>query len=58
MKYPSKPKLTNSDRRKRFIEMAKKVEASENLEDLDRALVTIAGHSLRRADRVSKNSKV
>jgi hypothetical protein len=53
-----KPKLTDAERRKRFVEMAKKVGASENLEDLDKALVKIASHSLRRSDKVSKNSKV
>jgi hypothetical protein len=32
---PRKPKLTNAERQKRFVETAKKVEASEKLEDFD-----------------------
>ncbi len=32
-----KPKLTDAERHKRFVETAKKVGASENLEDFDRA---------------------
>jgi hypothetical protein len=32
-----KPKLTDDERHKRFVETAKKVGASENLEDFDRA---------------------
>jgi hypothetical protein len=36
---PKKPKLTNAERKQRFVEMAKKVQASENLEDLDRVLI-------------------
>ena len=30
------PKLTDAERHKRFVETAKKVEASEDLEDFDR----------------------
>jgi hypothetical protein len=30
-----KPKLTDAERHKRFVETAKKVEASENLEDFE-----------------------
>lgn len=33
----SKPKLTEAERHKRFVETAKKVEASENIEDFDKA---------------------
>jgi hypothetical protein len=33
----NKPKLTDAERHKRFVETAKKVEASEDLEDFDRA---------------------
>jgi hypothetical protein len=32
-----KPKLTDAERHKRFVETAKKVEASENIEDFDKA---------------------
>jgi hypothetical protein len=44
-KNPPKPKLTDADRRKRFVEMAKKVEASENLDDLDKVLERLSPKS-------------
>ena len=34
---PRKPKLTDAERHRRFVETAKKVEASENIDDFDRA---------------------
>ena len=40
MKKPKQlrpPKLTDSERHNRFVEMAKKVEASDNSEDFDKA---------------------
>ena len=38
MKQPHpKPKLTDAERHKRFVETAKKVEASEDLTDFDQA---------------------
>jgi hypothetical protein len=40
-KPQSKPKLTDDERKQRFVETAKKVEASENLTDLDKALTQI-----------------
>ena len=39
---PKKPKLTEAERHKRFVETAKKVEASENLEEFDRAFDRLA----------------
>lgn len=33
----SKPKLTDAERHKRFVDTAKKVEASDNIADFDRA---------------------
>ena len=37
-----KPKLTDAERHKRFVETAKKVEASEDLEDFDVAFENLA----------------
>ena len=37
MKTPQKPKLTDAERHKRFVETAKKVEASEKGQDFDKA---------------------
>ena len=38
----AKPKLTDAERHKRFIETAKKVGASENIADFDKAFNKIA----------------
>lgn len=42
-KQPAKrrPKLTDAERHKRFVETAGKVEASDNLEDFDRAFARV-----------------
>jgi hypothetical protein len=37
-----KPKLTDAERHKRFVETAKKVEASENVKDFDKAFESVA----------------
>jgi hypothetical protein len=43
MKHPNKkPKLTDAERHKRFVETANKVGASDNLKDLDQAVEKIA----------------
>lgn len=41
-KEPRSPKLTGAERYKRFLDMAKKVEASDKKEDFDRALAAVA----------------
>jgi hypothetical protein len=41
-KHAKKPKLTDEERHKRFIEVARKVEASDDPEDFDRALKLVA----------------
>jgi hypothetical protein len=41
-KSPVKPKLTDAERHKRFVEVARKVEASDDPEDFDKALMKIA----------------
>jgi hypothetical protein len=42
MKQPhSKPKPTDAERHKRFVETAKKVEASEHLTDFDDAFMSL-----------------
>lgn len=37
MSEPKKPKLTDAERHKRFTDMAREVEASEDAEDFDKA---------------------
>jgi hypothetical protein len=37
-----KPKLTDAERYKRFLDIAKKVEASEEARDLDAAIIRVA----------------
>ena len=38
---PKKPKLTDAERHKRFVEMAKKVGASEKSTDFDKAFARV-----------------
>ncbi len=38
----AKPKLTDSERHKRFVEMAREVEASDDPEDFERAFNSVA----------------
>jgi len=40
-KAAKKPKLTDADRHKRFVEMAKEVGASDNPKDFDKAFKSI-----------------
>jgi hypothetical protein len=47
MKSPPKPKLTDIERHKRFIEVARKVEASDDPDDFDKALKVILPQSDR-----------
>ena len=47
---PQKPKLTDADRHKRFVETAKTVEASEKLEDFDNAFSKIIRPKPRQPD--------
>jgi hypothetical protein len=42
-KPASKPKLTDVERHKRFIEMAKEVEASPDAKDFERAFKKVVG---------------
>lgn len=37
-----KPNLTDAERQKRFVEMAKKIEASEDLDDFGRAFDSLS----------------
>jgi hypothetical protein len=41
-KPTAKPKLTDAERHKRFLEEARRAEASDDPEDFDRALVKVA----------------
>jgi hypothetical protein len=51
-KPQSKPKFTDAERHKRFVETAKKVEASDNIDDFDRAF---AGLEIKLNDRQSSH---
>jgi hypothetical protein len=42
-KSASKPKLTDAERHKRFVEMAKEVEASPDAKDFERAFKKVVG---------------
>jgi hypothetical protein len=44
-KKPAKPKLTDAERHKRFLAMAKEVEASDKPEDFDKAFRKVVKHS-------------
>ena len=41
-KSEPKPRLTDAERHKRFLEVARKVEASENPEDFEKAFKKVA----------------
>ena len=43
MKKEAKPKLTDAERHKRFLDMAKKVEASDDPKELEKAVMRVAG---------------
>ena len=45
-----KPKLTNDERHKRFVETAKKVEASDSLDDFDKAFDALSMRPLAPSD--------
>jgi len=40
-KQPRPPKLTDAERQRRFVDVAKKVEASENIEDFDKTFAKL-----------------
>jgi hypothetical protein len=42
-KSAAKPKLTDAERHKRFVEMAKQVGASDDTKDFDKAFKTVVG---------------
>ena len=42
-KSPDKPKLTDAERHKRFVKMAKEVGASDKPQDFDKAFRAVAG---------------
>jgi hypothetical protein len=48
-----KPKLTDAERHKRFVETAKKVEASEKIEDFDLAFANLIKRKAKAAERDS-----
>lgn len=54
-----KPKLTDAERHKRFVEMAKEVGASNNSKDFDRAFTKVtASASSRRSAKTPSSGKV
>jgi hypothetical protein len=48
-----KPKLTDAERHKRFVEVAKKIGASEDIADFDKAFVKIAKAKSKQNNRPS-----
>jgi hypothetical protein len=48
-KTAPKPKLTNKERHKRFLAMAREVEASEDRKDFDEAFKKVAVPKMRKA---------
>jgi len=50
-KLERKPKLTDEERHKRFLEMARKVEASEKPEDFDKAFNKVTSGTPHRSRR-------
>ncbi len=46
-KTPSKPKLTDAERHKQFVEMAREVEASESPKDFDAAFKRVTKRRLK-----------
>jgi hypothetical protein len=46
-----KPKLTDAERYKRFVEAAKKVEASDNIEDFNRAFDRLVTKPPRKVEK-------
>ena len=62
-KHPPKPKLTDSERYKRFLDAAKAVGASDDPEDFDRAFMAVArsaleGDQASRLPRLRRSPKV
>ena len=55
--HPPKPKLTDAERHRRFVETAKKVGASEDLKEFDRAFETVVSVPSRRLHK-AKGSNV
>lgn len=51
MPRKSAPKLTDAERHKRFVDMAKEVEASEDPKDFDRAFKKVVGSKAAPAAR-------
>lgn len=48
-----KPKLTGAERHRRFVETAKKVEASEKIEDFDLVFANLIKRKAKAAERDS-----
>lgn len=44
---PKRHKLNDAERHKRFVEMAKEVEASEDPKDFEKAFESVASHKLK-----------
>jgi hypothetical protein len=53
----SAPKLTDAERHKRFVEMAKEVEASEDPKDFDRAFANVTKASKRQVKKPASSSR-
>ena len=53
-KLAAKPKLTDAERHKRFVEMAKEVEASPDAKDFERAFNKVSALPTQAQDRPEK----
>jgi hypothetical protein len=56
-KIKSKPKLTDAERHKRFVEMAREVEASESPKAFDRAFKTVTRHAEKASGRAKQSKR-
>jgi hypothetical protein len=54
-KQTKEPKLTDAERHKRFVDMAKEVEASEDPKDFDKAFEKVAGRKAKDEVRTGKS---
>ncbi len=57
MTKAEKPKLTDAERHKRFVETARKVGASEDLADFDLAFGKIVSHKKKISHQVARATR-
>jgi hypothetical protein len=54
-KQTRKPRLTNAERHKRFVEMAREVEASDNPKDFEEAFKAVVSSPKSREKKISSD---